>query len=436
MTEATAAQSDRAVGVPAAQERRRTVQAAACFFLLLAGYYVLRPVREEMGIQGGVRQLQWLYTGTFVSILAVVPLLSWLVARLHRRAAVPVIYGLFVLNLVVFYGLMSGLGPGARVVLARVIYIWVSVFNMFAISLFWALMADLFSVAQSKRRFGLIAAGGSAGAIVGPAVTGGVPGVFGGLAGRVGPIPLLLVAAALLLLATLGIARLGRSARSEGGDESTGGGGGVLGGRWWDGLTLLVRSPQLLGISGYIVLYTTVSTFLYFEQANIVAAAIDDAGERTELFAAIDLGSNLLALGLQAVATAGLVRRYGVGLLLLSLPVLSAVGFAALAVAPVLVVLVTVQVLRRAFNFALAKPAREILFTGVSPAERYKSKLVIDTVVYRGGDALSAWAFAGLTGLGLGLGPIAAIGVPVALAWGVVARFLGRRATAAQAHER
>lgn len=433
MTEATPAQPARAVGVPAAQERRRTVQAAACFFLLLAGYYVLRPVREEMGIQGGVRQLQWLYTGTFVSILAVVPLLSWLVARLHRRAAVPVIYGLFVLNLVVFYGLMSGLGPGARVVLARVIYIWVSVFNMFAISLFWALMADLFSVAQSKRRFGLIAAGGSAGAIVGPALTGGVPGVFGGLAGRLGPIPLLLVAAALLLMATLGIARLGRSARAEVGDAA--GGGGVLGGRWWEGLTLLVRSPQLLGISGYIVLYTAVSTFLYFEQANIVAAAIDDAGERTELFAAIDLGSNLLALGLQAVATAGLVRRYGVGLLLLSLPVLSAVGFTALAVAPVLVVLVTVQVLRRAFNFALAKPAREILFTGVSPAERYKSKLVIDTVVYRGGDAVSAWAFAGLTGLGLGLGPIAAIGVPVALAWGVVARFLGRRATAAQPQE-
>lgn len=426
MTEPAEPQS--AAGVPLAQERRHTLQAAACFFLLLAGYYVLRPVREEMGIEGGVGQLQWLYTGTFLSILAVIPVLSWLVARLRRRAAVPVIYGLFVLNLVVFYALMSRLGPEGRVVLARVIYVWVSVFNMFAISLFWALMADLFSVAQSKRRFGLIAAGGSAGAIVGPALAGGIPGVTSGLATRLGPVPLLLVAAALLLAATMGIARVGRSARAQAeGDDA-----GALGGRWWEGLTLLVRSPQLLAISGYIVLHTAVSTFLYFEQAHIVAAALDDAGERTELFAAIDLGSNLLALGLQATATAGLVRRFGVGLLLLSLPVLSAVGFAVLAVAPVLVVLVVVQGLRRALNFALAKPAREILFTGVSPAERYKSKLVIDTVVYRGGDALSAWAFAGLTGLGLSLGVIAALGVPVALAWGAVARFLGRRATAAQ----
>jgi len=228
-----------------------------------------------------------------------------------------------------------------------------------------------------------------------------------------------------LLAATVGVGGLGRLARAEAGGE-------VLGGRWWEGFSLLVRSPQLLGISGYIVLYTTISTFLYFEQANIVAATIDDGGERTQLFAGIDLASNLIALGLQSLATAGLVRRYGVGLLLLSLPVLSALGFAALAVAPVLAVLVVVQVLRRAFNFALAKPAREILFTGVSPAERYKSKLVVDTVVYRGGDAASAWAFAGLTGLGLSLGAIAAVGVPIAVAWGAVARFLGRRATAAQ----
>lgn len=180
------------------------------------------------------------------------------------------------------------------------------------------------------------------------------------------------------------------------------------------------------------MLFTSVSTFLYFEQANIVEAAVHDEGERTALFAQMDLATNLLALGLQALATAGLIRRFGVALLLLSVPVLSVVGFVALAVAPVLVVLVAVQVLRRAINFALARPAREILFTAVSPAERYKSKLVIDTVVYRGGDMLSAWAFAGLTTLGLGLSAIAAVGIPVAVAWGGVARSLGRRATAAR----
>lgn len=408
------------------QERRRTGQAAACFFLLMAGYYVLRPVRDEMGIEGGVDQLQWLYTATFVAILVAVPLLSWIVARLRRRRAVPVIYALFVGQLLVFYALASTVGPEAKVVLARVIYVWVSVFNMFMVSLFWALMADMFSVAGSKRRFGLVAAGGSAGAIVGPLLT-------AGLAERLGPMPLLLVAAGLLSAATVGVLRLDLPEPAPAPAEAS---AGARGSGWWRGFRLVLGSPQLLGISGYIVLYSAASTFLYFEQANIVAAAIDDAGERTRLFAQIDLVSNALALGLQALATAGLVRRFGVGLLLLSVPGLTALGFGALAVAPALGVIVVIQGLRRALNFSLAKPAREILFTGVSPAERYEGKLVIDTVVYRGGDMVSAWAFAGLAGLGLGLSGIAAVGIPVALAGGAVARFLGRRGAAVMEGER
>jgi ATP:ADP antiporter, AAA family len=405
-------------------ERHRTAQAAVCFFLLMAGYYVLRPVRDEMGIQGGVEHLQWLYTGTFLAMLAVVPLLSWLVVRLRRRTAVPVIYALFALQLLVFYGLTSRVNPEAKVVLARAIYVWVSVFNMFMVSLFWALMADLFSVEASKRRFGVVAAGGSAGAIAGPLLT-------ASLAQRLGPEPLLLVAALVLSAATLVIAKVGRRAPSAAvpSDQVF---AGLLYSGWWRGFVLLVRSPQLLGISGYIMLYSAASTFLYFEQAKIVAAAIEDGGERTRLFAQMDLVSNGLALGLQALATAGLVRRFGVGLLLLSVPMLTAVAFGALAAAPVLAMIVVIQVSRRALNFAFAKPAREILFTGVSPAERYEGKLVIDTVVYRGGDAISAWAFAGLRGLGLSLSAIAALGVPVALAGGLMARFLGRRATAAR----
>jgi len=408
----------------AADERRHTVMAAVAFFLLMAGYYVLRPVREEMGIEGGVKELQWLYTGTFVGVLAAVPLLSWVIVRLRRRVAVPVIYALFVTNLLVFHALLATLGPDTKVVLARVIYVWVSVFNMFVVSLFWALMADLFSVAGSKRRFGLVSAGASAGAIVGPLVT-------ATLAERVGPGPLLLVAAGLLTGATIAIAQVGR--RPSGGGEPGGGADAdVLGGSLWEGFWLVLRSPQLLGISGYIVLYGAVSTFLYFEQANIVEAAISDGGARTRLFAQIDLATNVLALVLQALATAGIVRRFGVAFMLVSVPLLGVLCFGALAVAPVLAVLVIVQVVKRAAGFAVARPAREILFTAVSPAERYKGKLVIDTVVYRGGDMLSAWAFAGLTGLGLGLSAIAVVGIPVSLAWGAVARFLGQRATAAQ----
>jgi AAA family ATP:ADP antiporter len=410
----------------AADERRHTATAAVAFFLLMAGYYVLRPVREEMGIEGGVKDLQWLYTGTFVGVLAAVPLLSWVMIRLRRRVAVPVIYTLFVANLLVFYALLPTLDSSAKVVLARVIYVWVSVFNMFVVSLFWALMADLFSVAGSKRRFGLVSAGASAGAIVGPLLT-------ASLAERLGPGPLLLVAAGLLGLGTLAITRVGRrsggAAVREGnaGDEAE-----VLGGSLWEGFWLVLRSPQLLGISGYIVLYSAVSTFLYFEQANIVEAAITDGNARTRLFAEIDLATNVLAMLLQALATAGLVRRFGVGFLLVSVPLIGVVCFGALAVAPVLGVLVVVQVIKRATGFALSRPAREILFTAVSPAERYKGKLVVDTVVYRGGDMLSAWAFAGLSALGLGLSAIAALAIPVSLAWGAVARFLGRKATAAR----
>lgn len=414
----------RAQGPEGPDEKRRTVEAALCFFLLMAGYYVLRPVRDEMGIEGGVKQLPWLYTGTFVAVLAVAPVLSWLVARLRRRAGVPVVYGLMVLQLVVFALLLPRLSPESKVVLARVIYVWVSVFNMFMVSLFWALMADRFTVAGSKRRFGLVSAGGSAGALLGPLLT-------ASLAERLGPASLLVVAAGLLAAATVVSARLGRGG-DEGEEAAEEVWSGLLGGAGWRGFLLVLRSPQLLGISGYIVLYSAASTFLYFEQANVVAAAIADGGERTRLFAQMDLFGNGLALLLQALATAGLVRRFGVGLLLLSVPVLTAVGFGALAAAPVLAVIVVVQVLRRSINFSLAKPAREILFTGVSPAERYEGKLVIDTVVYRGGDAVSAWAFAGLAGLGLGLSGIAMVGIPVALAGGAVARFLGRRATAAR----
>lgn len=422
---ATGPTSGPVFGPEEARERRRTLEAAACFFALMAGYYVLRPVRDEMGIEGGVEQLHWLYTGTFLAVLVVTPLLSWLIARLRRRAGVPVVYGLMVLQLLGFAALLPQLEEEAKVVLARVIYVWVSVFNMFMVSLFWALMADRFSIAASKRRFGLVSAGGSAGALLGPSLT-------AILASRLGTASLLLLAAGLLALATGMSARLGRRDADESARADERPATAPLGGASWRGFLLVLRSPQLLGISGYIVLYSAASTFLYFEQANVVEAAISDAGERTQLFARMDLYGNGLALCLQALATAGLVRRFGVGWLLLSVPVLTAVGFGALALAPTLAVIVTVQVLRRALNFALAKPAREILFTGVSPAERYEGKLVIDTVVYRGGDAISAWAFAALLGLGLSLPGIAVVGIPVALVGGAVARFLGRRAVAAQ----
>lgn len=391
--------------------------AFAYFFALLSSYYILRPVRDEMGILGGVENLHWLFTGTFVAMLAAVPLYGVAVRRWPRRHLLPRVYLFFILNLLVFYGLFrAGL---AEAWLARAFFIWLSVFNLFVVSVFWSFMADLFSNAQARRLFGFVAAGGSAGAIAGPALT-------AGLAATLGTVNLLLVSAALLGLAVVCIHGLlaWDNPQRPGGDPRA---EAALGGSALAGFTLLLRSPYLLGIALFILLYTTLSTFLYFEQAHIVRAAFSDSTQRTALFAGIDLAVNTLTVLAQLFLTGRLVERMGLAATLALIPAFLMVGFAALGAAPVLGVLVAVQVLRRAGNYAIARPAREMLFTVVDRESRYKAKNVIDTVVYRGGDALSGWAFAGLTALGLGLSAIAWLGVPLAAAWLAVGLWLGRR---------
>lgn len=389
--------------------------AFAYFFALLSSYYILRPVRDEMGILGGVENLQWLFTGTFLAMLAAVPLYGAAVRRFPRRRLLPLVYYFFILNLLVFYALFhSGVGDAW---LARAFFIWVSVFNLFVVSVFWSFMTDLFSNAQARRAFGFIAAGGSAGAIAGPAVT-------TLLAGSVGTVNLLPISAALLGLAVACIHRLLVWRNPEPAQNVSH--EAPLGGSVLAGFTLLLRSPYLLGIGLFILLYTTLSTFLYFEQAHIVRSAFDSSADRTAAFAAIDLGVNSLTILTQLFVTSRLVERLGLPVTLALIPAFLILGFAALATAPVLAVLVAVQVLRRAGNYAVSRPAREMLFTVVGREARYKAKSVIDTVVYRGGDALSGWAFAGLTAAGLGLSAIAWLGVPLAAVWLLVGLWLGR----------
>jgi len=389
------------------------------FFSLLCGYYILRPVRDEMGIQGGVENLQWVFTGTFVVMLAAVPLYGWAVARLPRRRLLPAVYLFFIASLLIFHFLMSAeLAPEST---ARAFFIWISVFNLFVVSVFWSFMADIFSNAQARRLFGFVAAGGSAGAVTGPALT-------TVLAPTLGPANLLLVSSAFLAVAMLCIGRLlawfsaqpGNSAHATAAASGTG--GSLLA-----GLHQVIVSRYLLGICLYILLYTTLSTFLYFEQAHIVQAAFDAPGERTRLFAAIDLAANALTIVVQLFLTARMVRWLGVGGTLALVPLGLAVGLLVLGAFPGLVALVSVQVLRRAGNYAVARPAREMLFTVVEREERYKAKSVIDTLVYRGGDAASAWLYTGLSALGLGLSAIAFIGVPLALLWAYNGVLLGRR---------
>jgi AAA family ATP:ADP antiporter len=394
----------------------------AYFFCLLAGYYILRPLRDEMGVAGGVRNLQWLFTATFVTMLAAVPLYGALVARLPRRRFIPIVYHFFVANLAIFWLLLAL--DVERQAVARVFFVWISVFVLFAVSVFWSFMADLFKSEQGKRLYGFIAAGGSAGALAGPALT-------IGLAPVIGTTHLLIVAALLLEGAVFCALRLEVKSEVDVRKEAPIGGGS------FDGLLMVLRSPYLAGILLWVSLLSVGATFLYFEQARIVAEASDDPAVRTRIFAAVDLAVGLLTLAVQFVATGKLIARFGVGPALALLPLVFAVGFAVLAAAPVLTVVIAFQALQRTANFAISNPAREVLFTVVDRDEKYKAKNVIDIVAVRGADAAGGWFYTALRSLGVEVRSLPLVAIGLAAACLVLAVALGRaqerRALARQA---
>jgi AAA family ATP:ADP antiporter len=405
------------------RETRALLWSFAYFFCLLAGYYVLRPVRDEMGLAGGIKNLPWLFTATFVVMLAVLPVFGALVARLPRRRFIPLVYRFFGLNIVLFWLLLRF--DVAISDTARVFFVWISVFNLFAVSVFWSFMADLYSSEQGKRLFGFIAAGGSLGALLGPAlaVT---------LAEPIGRANLLLIAALLLEAATLCAMRLESAAAALRDDAPASGSAGAappgaaVGGGWTAGIGMVLRSPYLAGIALWVALLSLAGTFLYFQQAGIIAALTDDPDRRTAIFARIDLAVSMLTLAVQFFATGKLIRRFGAGPAAAFLPLVFCAGFLALALAPALWVVIAFQAAQRAANFAISNPAREVLFTVVAREEKYKAKYVIDNVVFRGGDAVSGWLFNALRGLGLDPGAISAATVPVALGWLALALALGR----------
>ncbi len=406
-------------------EVRALAWSFAYFFCLLAGYYVLRPLRDEMGIAGGVRNLPWLFTATFVVMLAVVPVFGAIVAALPRRRFIPLVYHFFVANIAIFWLLLTfDIG---QTHVARVFFVWISVFNLFAVSVFWSFMADLFASEQGKRLFGFIAAGGSAGALLGPAVT-------VGLAVPLGPVNLLIVAALLLEAAVLCALRLEAAAprlKSESRAAAAAAPAGPpeaaeIGGGWLAGITMVLRSPYLAGIALWVALLSLAGTFLYFQQANIVAAASDDPAVRTRIFATIDLAIGILTIIVQCLVTGRLIARFGAGPAAAFLPFVFCLGFLLLWLTPMLWVVIAFQAAQRAANFAVSNPAREVLFTVLAREEKYKAKNVIDIVVFRGGDAASGWLFAALRGAGLELGAISLATVPVTAAWLALALALGR----------
>ncbi len=385
------------------------------FFCLLCSYYILRPVRDEMGIQGGVDKLQWLFSATFVGMLVAVPFFGFLAARFPRQRLIPLVYYFFAANLLLFFVLIQN--GVDKVILARTFFVWVSVFNLFVISLFWSFMADIFSNAQARRLFGVIAAGGSSGAIAGPLLT-------ALLVGHISVHHLLLLSIGLLLLSTLAVAKLNTWARIHGSGKSE---ARPIGGSIWAGIKLTLSSPYLIGMSIYLLFLTLLATLIYFEQMRLVADQLKDSAARTRLFAQIDLVVNVLTLLVEIFLTNRLIGRFGVALLLMVLPLLNVVGFGALIVAPTLVVIVVFQALRRVVEYALARPVREILFTVVSREEKYKAKNFIDTVIYRGGDAMSGWLSSFLKGAGVGLASVATLAIPLALGAALVGWYLGKK---------
>ena len=364
-----------------------------------------------MGIAGGVRNLQWLFTATFLAMLAAVPLYGALVARLPRRRFIPMVYHFFVANLAGFWLLLTL--DVERAVVARVFFVWISVFVLFAVSVFWSFMADIYSSEQGKRLYGFIAAGGSAGSLAGPALT-------IGLADRIGTTNLLILAAVLLELAVFCAMRLEvKGAQGSKGEQR-------IGGSAFAGLLMVLRSPYVAGIMLWVALLSVAATFLYFEQAAIVAAASDDPATRTRIFATVDLAVGLLTLGVQFVATGKLIARFGVGPALALLPFVFAAGFAVLAASPVLAVVIAFQALQRTANFAISNPAREVLFTVVARDEKYKAKNVIDIVAVRGADAAGGWVVTGLRSIGMEARGISLAAIAIAAATLVLAVALGR----------
>ncbi|MEW8142656.1 MAG: MFS transporter [Candidatus Thiodiazotropha endolucinida] len=391
------------------------------FFSLLSSYYIMRPIRDEMGVIAGVDNLQWLFTATFIVMLLAVPLFGYVTSHLQRKLFLPYIYYFFIVNILLFYLLFeSGF---SQILTARIFFVWLSVFNLFVVSVFWSFMTDLFKNEQARRLFAVIATGGTIGAITGPLLT-------TLLVQSVGHASMLLISAGLLGLSIISIYRLiaWQSTRHEVNephrlDDKP------LGGAILDGIRLAFSSPYLLGICLLMLLFTLLSTFLYFQQAQIVKDTFSDSETRTSVFAAIDLSVNLLTLLLQTFVTSRLVKGVGLGITLALIPLLLAFGFLLLGFYPTLPVLVAVQVMRRAGNYAIMRPAREMLYVVLSREEKYKAKNFIDTVVYRGGDAVSSWVYAGLKSVGFTLSSIAWIAVPISLFWAWIAYRLGRRQT-------
>jgi len=386
--------------------------------LILTGYYITKPIRDSIGASSSLEALPWMFTATLVAMLIANGAFAAIVARMSRRKFIPLAYGFFIVVFVLFFIAMRSRPSAEQVWIGRGFFVWVSVFNLFNTAVFWAFMTDLFTVEQGKRLYGFIAVGGTLGAILGAYIT-------KHYVRDIGPANLLIIAAAMFAIAGFlvrffpgGFAVGNKAAATP--EEP-------IGGSVWSGITHICRSPYLMGLAATILLYTTTSTWAYFQQSDLAREALKTSNERTEFLASLEIWVNSITVLIQIFLTGRLLKWFGVAFTLISLPFLSMVGFAAMGVAASLAMLAVFQVARRAAAYALMRPSREILFTVLKREDKYKVKSITDTLGYRVGDQLGAWSYGGLHGLGLTLNAISWIAVPVTAGWCALSLWLARK---------
>lgn len=406
------------------------LMATLYFFFILTTLMILRPARDALGMQAGIDAIRWLFMGTLVATLLVNPVFGWLVSRFRRLTFITASYAFFGINLLVFAGLLAFAEDAVGIVSGNVFYIWMSVFNLFLTMIFWALMADRFSLEQSKRLFGVIAVGGTLGAIFGSAIA-------WQLAEAVGAPMLLVIAAFFLVLAIAaawGVALLQPERKDIAKEDPDAppqvSENAIIGGAALDGFSAVFKSPYLLGIAAYVLILTVVATFIYFTRLQMVAALGEDVDMRTGIFAQVDLATQITTLVLQLVVAGHVMKRLGVHVALVLAPVTAALGFIGLAMVASLAVLVVFDAVFRAVQRAITRPARETLFTVVAREDKYKAKAFIDTFVYRVGDVVGAQTEGLLARLGMGLYALTMVVVPLAVAWAALGLWLGSRQSA------
>ncbi|MDB0066091.1 MFS transporter [Gammaproteobacteria bacterium] len=406
----------------ASKVKEQEVKAVIFSFLfvvvLMSAYYILRPVRDAMASDWTDAEVSWLWTLNFFISTSIVALYGVLVSKFRFRLLVPTMYGIFAISFIIFYALGSVFED--RTVIDKSFYVWVSVFSLFHISVFWTFMSELFSKEQSGRLFGIIAVGASVGGLIGPSIT-----AFFSVS--LGTDNLMLIASMMLFIPIPIIFYLQSLKAKELNNEALDIpiSNQSIGGNPLAGFKMFFSNPYLLSIGVFIFLYTGISSFVYFELKNLLSDF--SRPERSVIWAQMDLAVNILAISTGLFATGRIVTKFGMPVTIAMVPIMICIGLLVLAISPLLGVVMVLQVIRRAGNYAVTRPAREMLFTLVNQETRFKAKPVIDIVAYRGGDMLTAWLFTGLTqGLGLGLAAVAAVGAGIASLWAIVGIYLGK----------